>query len=106
VLSTWFVYWHGFTWQRLKQGHKILKKIPQKNSKFGSPRLFGLPTKLHQVKHVNFFYHFQIENLAVLANSNPRQSNTFIFYLYIYNNLWKLWFPQVRIMNYNFLSKI
>jgi hypothetical protein len=30
VLSTWFVYWHGFIWQRVEQGHKILKKIPQK----------------------------------------------------------------------------
>jgi hypothetical protein len=62
---------------------KYWKKYSKKISKFGSPRLLGLPTKLHQVKHVTFFYHFQIENLAILANSNPRQSNTFIFNLYI-----------------------
>lgn len=77
------MYWHGFTWQRLKQGHKILKKkIPQKIVNLVHWDYLAYQFKLHQVKHVTFFYHFQIENLAILANLNPKQSNTFIFNFY------------------------
>jgi hypothetical protein len=86
VLSTWFVYWHGFTWEILKQDHKILTKIPPKNSKFGSPRLLGLPIKTSPSETCNFFLsslqYWQIQTL----------NNPILLYLFFIVCIYKITF--------------